>query len=121
MSTRCVINFCDGGVTMSKVYRHYDGYPEAVKPDLQQFFKDVKAQTQDTRFSDPIYLSAKFVVWQANQNNRSHANGEVKMLDFLGVGPCVENPGDIEFEYFLDCSNLTSKGLPKIKTLEIPY
>lgn len=108
MSTRCVINFCWGGEIFAKVYRHADGYPDGVVPDLARFFADVEAQTADTRFGDPSYLAAKFVVWQADRQHDS-ANA----LDFLGVGVILEDPGDIRFRWFLDCHNRVD-GRPSI-------
>lgn len=112
MSTRCVINFCDAPTEryarkiVAKVYRHDDGYPEGVEPDLEQFFDAVRDQTNDTRFNDPSYLAAKFVVWQANINGRGN-----QPLDFRGLGVILENPSDIEYEYFVDCGSV---GSPKV-------
>jgi len=99
MSTRCVINFCYDESPQAKVYRHSDGYPDGILPDIQQFFADVQTQTSDTRFGDPTYLAAKYVVWQADQYHR-----EGGMLNFTSVGVCLENPGDLEYEYFVHCS-----------------
>ena len=64
MSTRCMINFCEGGKVCSKIYRHYDG--DIACEDLEAFFDEVEAQCEgDTRFDHAEYLAAKFVVWQA--------------------------------------------------------
>ncbi len=132
MSTRCVINFTDGKRIDAKVYRHSDGYPDGpngVPADLKHFFADVVKQTKDTRFDDPSYLAAKYVVWQADQNrqmeDKYHASLQkagdprfeqqhesTSMLDFLGVGIVLEDPGDIEYRYFVDCS--TAKP-PKVR------
>lgn len=121
MSTRCVINFCHGKRVVAKIYRHHDGYPDTdggVLADLTKFVTTVEAQTNDTRFSDPSYLAAKFVVWQADQNSRVYdsktgAYKPGKQLEFLGVGILTEDPGDIDFRYFLDCSNLVN-GKPTV-------
>lgn len=107
MSTRCVINFGFDKVPYAKVYRHSDGYPNGeygVFANLRKFFECVKEQTKDTRFSDPSYLAAKFVVWQSG----------MKGLDFLGVGVILENPSDIEYEYFVDCSK-NIEGYPSVR------
>lgn len=110
MSTRCVINFCyERGKDVAKIYRHWDGYPDSVLPDLDQFFCDVEAQTDDTRFSDPSYLAAKYVVWQAGKNARDPK----KPLDFLSVGVLNEVPGDAEFEYWVIAS--TDRTFPAIE------
>jgi len=117
MSTRCSIHFTIKGYDRvdANVYRHSDGYPDSVLPDLAQFFKDVQNQcgadsTSGTRFSDPVYLAAKFVVWQAHRNARTFKFGKGRAevvqtppLDFLGVGVQVEDPGDIEFVYTVEC------------------
>jgi len=101
MSTRCCIHFHANGNAMpsSIVYRHSDGYPEDVLPDLDRFFSEVENQTTDTRFGDPSYLAAKFVVWQAGE--RAYP---AKPLAFLGVGVVLADPGDIEYRYHLECS-----------------
>jgi hypothetical protein len=103
MSTRCTIHFQYNGHTEAIVYRHSDGYPGGeygVLADLRRFFDEVEAQTNDTRFSDPPYLAAKFVVWQAEENS-DNSDPEIN-LDFLGVGVVLEDPGDIEWRYFVD-------------------
>jgi len=118
MSTRCIINFGIDDNVNAKVYRHSDGYPSAVLPDLQEFFEDVIKQTRDTRFDDPSYLAAKYVVWQAHEYaeklNSRFERVPSEMLDFCGVGICQENPGDIEYEYFIDCGNMDATGRPQI-------
>ena len=108
MSTRATVHFQQNGRDEAIVYRHYDGYPGAngLESDLKRFFKDVEAQTSDTRFDDPSYLAAKFVVWQAAQYAKT------EKLDFLGVGVVLEDPGDIEYRYILACENDKT---PKIK------
>jgi len=113
MSTRCTIHFHwdKEKDPTAIIYRHCDGYPDAILPDLHQFFADVKEQTNDTRFGDPSYLAAKFVVWQADQyaiNYRPDAEGNwghVKgnMLDFISLGVLMDDPGDIEYRYHLWC------------------
>lgn len=125
MSTRCCINFCEGKTIFAKVYRHSDGYPEGVKPDLQEFFETVEKQTKDTRFDDPTYLAAKYVVWQAIQYAGGYkmiGNEFTKVpasmdnyLDFLSVGVMLENPGDIEYEYFVNCGAKDKNGRPTVK------
>lgn len=115
MATRCTVHFVSGKTTGAIVYRHWDGYPDAMLPDLERFFEDVKKHTKDTRFDDPCYLAAKFIVWQANEGrktNLKYANDTVPkggirpedaFLDFLSVGPVMEDPGDIEYRYILHC------------------
>jgi len=101
MSTRATVHFRKNNQTRAIVYRHYDGYPEDLGRDLERFLSDVEAQVpEDTRFGDPSYLAAKFVVWQAKE----YAKNSDRPLAFLGVGISMEDPGDIEYRYRLDCS-----------------
>lgn len=107
MSTRANIHFnYSNGETAANIYRHADGYPDGVLPDLDRFFAAVEAQTEDTRFSDASYLAAKFVVWQAGENAtmqaydfRTGQPGEVRPLDFLSVGIMSEDASDGDFVY----------------------
>ena len=113
MSTKCVVNFSHE-VIMSKVYIHSDGYPDGehgIPARLETFFDDVKAQTSDTRFNDPSYLAAKFVVWIANNDARKGYH-----LDFTGVGVVIKDPEDIEYSYFVDCS---VAGRPEVTFIEV--
>ena len=123
MSTRCTIHFHDGNSPKSVaiIYRHSDGYPESVLPDLQQFFAEVQKQTSDTRFADPSYLAAKYVVWQATENAR-HYDFDTNQwqpsqpLDFLGLGVLMSDPSDIEHRYHILCTN----GLPEVRHETVP-
>lgn len=114
MGTRCNIHFNHGDETVANIYRHWDGYPEAVLPDLQRFFQDVKAQTNDTRFGDAEYLSAKFLVWSAAEACKATKHSEAKApLAFTGFSPCVADHGDIEYVYTVDCDKHDSEGHPE--------
>jgi hypothetical protein len=107
MSTRANIHFgfkhptSGKNVSLANVYRHYDGYPDGVLPGLEEFFGAVRSQTSDTRFGDPEYLAAKFVVWQAAQ----YAADPAKPLAFTGVGIATKDAGDGEYVYELDCAS----------------
>jgi hypothetical protein len=114
MSTRCTIHFAYGFDTMAIVYRHHDGYPDGehgIVATLNKFFDAVEAQTADTRFGDPTYLAAKFVVYQAAEYSKDSSG---KPLDFLSVGVCTEDPGDIAYRYLLDCKGRDEDGRPTI-------
>jgi len=104
MSTRCTVHFHyrDNQEPEAIVYRHSDGYPNSqhgVPASLERFFTDVETQTKDTRFNDPTYLAAKYVVWQANEYSGD------EMLDFLSVGVMQSDPGDIEYRYHIWCNS----------------
>ena len=113
MSTRATVHFCwDEKTTGAIVYRHCDGYPDGLGKDLKTFLKEVKDNVQDTRFNDPHYLAAKFVVWQAGKYAKKHP------LDFLSIGIMLEDAGDIEYKYSVICDGSNNK-LPKIITEKI--
>lgn len=104
MSTRATIHFtyAKGQKPEAIIYRHSDGYPEGLGEDLHSFIEEVKKNVQDTRFTDPSYLAAKWVVWDASRHTE-YANGPKHPLNFLGVGVVQEDPGDIEFRYTVIC------------------
>jgi hypothetical protein len=118
MSTRATIHFCDpdSKKPVAIIYRHGDGYPEGLGEDLKKFVEDVKKQTTDTRFNDPAYLAAKWVVWDAHQmatigyGNDGWKKGEPSLLNFLSVGIVDRDPDDIEYRYTVICD-----GTPTIK------
>lgn len=106
MSTRCQVSFELNGNRYALVYKHQDGYPDTqcgMLQNLQTFFETVENETCDTRFDDPEYLAAKFVVYLAGPK-----------LDFLGVGVSVEKHGDIAYLYTVECANFTKKGRPLV-------
>lgn len=105
MLTRCNIYFVEGSEILANVYKHCDGYPDSVMPDLGNFFDEVEKQTQDTRFNDAEYLAAKYLVWKAKCYTDSYQN-QANYLAFLGLGVCDQDHGDIEYIYTVDCSKL---------------
>ena len=139
MGTRCNIHFNAGKTVCANIYRHYDGYPGNVKngvateggvlADLLEFYAELLANVNDRRCTDPTYLAAKFVVWQAKQNARTYTgmvDGKAKyednhFLDFLSLGICMEDAGDAEFIYELDCEKLDTKGCPAVRVREVPW
>lgn len=131
MSTRSTTHFVEGGKTCAIVYRHADGYPDGHGAELQEFFADVEAQTQDTRYNDPSYLAAKLVVWLAdkfaNKYERDEATGEYgyvksQPLDFLSVGVCIEDPEDIEYRYVIQCDeHVPPHARPLVKCIEVGW
>ena len=123
MSTRATVHFKNWGKTQAIIYRHSDGYPTkgGLKDDLKKFLKEIKDNLEDNRFDDACYLAAKFVVWQAAEYV---ASGEKysfnrKMTpfhkcDFLSIGVMMDDPGDIEYRYTVDCDKQDKNGYPKI-------
>jgi hypothetical protein len=128
MSTRCTINFGTGKRIESKVYSHCDGSPDSVGQTLRKFFAAVRADTADVRFDDASMLAARFVVFLANQTACLQQAAAAwkpgtplavparadRMLDFLSVRILMENPGDIEFEYFVDSAKRSKDGCPVV-------
>ena len=98
MSTRATVHFRYGGKTEAIVYRHSDGYPEGLGKALEEFLTECE-MLKDSRFDDPSYLAAKWVVADSARNPRGDHR-----LAFLGVGIVLEDPGDIEYRYLLECS-----------------
>jgi len=84
MSTRCQIEFRKGDVRRT-VYRHWDGYPSAVMPDLLAFL------AWSTRHGDVEYESANFLYWSKRDMDEPQ----------LGFGICANDElhGDVEYYY----------------------
>ena len=108
MSTRATVHFRYMGKTEAIVYRHNDGYPEGLGKDLQDFLDYVKEYIPDNRFTDPTYLASKWVVWAASahveQKKICFAQWAPHLLDFLSVGVVMQDPGDIDYRYYVDCN-----------------
>lgn len=127
MSTRCTIHFHarKGDDPIAIIYRHCDGYPDGeagVPASLTRFFEVVREQTNDTRFTDPSYLAAKYVVWQAGEyafhyNFTTGKKESANPLDFLSLGVVQRDPGDIAYRYHVYCSYdaVKENGVPVIR------
>src|SRR5256885_6653445 len=83
MSTRCQIEFRSGNVRRT-VYRHSDGYPEAVIEDLLAFL------AWSVRGSDVEYVAANFLFWS------KHDSGSEQ----LGFGICANDELHDDIEYY---------------------
>lgn len=91
----------ENGRIFASIYLHGDCYLSGDSDyggdtRLKAFFDAVKKQCDnDTRFDDPSYLAAKFVVWESGSNGK---------LNFLGIG--VTDPEHREpYNYFIVCDN----------------
>jgi len=89
MSTRCQIEFRKGDVRRT-VYRHWDGYPSAVIPDLLAFLQ------WSTRGGDVEYEAANFVYWSKRELDDRSVQ--------LGFGVCANDElhGDVEYFYIVE-------------------
>ncbi len=88
-STTCQIEFRNGTIRRT-IYRHWDGYPAAVMPDLLAFLAWSK---------DPGHVeceSANFIHW-----SKRHMDEEDQQL---GLGICANDElhSDIEYYYVVD-------------------
>lgn len=134
MGTRCNIHFNHGKTVCANIYRHSDGYPGKVRKgeqteygilgDLLKFFRELKENVGDTRLGCAQYLSAKFLVWQAKEYAVNHdfdhetkewSTSPKHYLDFLSVAPSMEDHGDIEYVYEVDCDKRDNEGFPAIR------
>ena len=114
MSTRCQIDFIakwkdnKGKLHIEKrrVYRHSDGYPESVIPNLKAFLKWLTSEPQPRSFGDIEYTAANFIYWSkkrlfdwvmsSSKRDRKYLKGWEK----LGFGICSNDfHGDIEYFY----------------------
>lgn len=89
MSTRCQIEFKRGSQRRT-IYRHWDGYPGAVLPDLLSFL------AWSTRGGDVEYEAANFLFWSKRELDERNQE--------LGFGVCQNDElhGDIEFYYVVE-------------------
>lgn len=115
MSTRSNVQFQAYGRTVANIYVHSDGYPDYSVPRIYRFFNTVQEQCErpyGTRFTDPSYLAAKFVVFLAVYEFGEY--GGESVLAFGSVGIMEDDAGDGEYTYFVDCENMDDKGFPKV-------
>lgn len=89
MSTRCQIEFRNADVRRT-VYRHSDGYPSAVIPDLLAFLQ------WSNRRGDVEYEAANFLFWSKRKLDEEDQQ--------LGFGICANDElhGDIEYYYVVE-------------------
>lgn len=119
MSTRSTTHFTHGdGDPTAIIYRHPDGYPECAGVDILRFLEEC-AKLKDSRFGDPSYLAAKYVVFLADHFNYTYDQSFAKIrpasrLEFISVGVVMADPGDIEYRYVVDCGKPTADGKPTV-------
>jgi hypothetical protein len=102
MSTRCQIEFRSGNIRRT-VYRHWDGYPSAVIPDLLDFL------AWSTHGGDVEYETANFLYW----SKRGMDERSVQ----LGFGVCANDElhGDVEYFYVVEHGAGTSVRAYKVE------
>ena len=126
MSTRSTAHFKDNYGTVAIIYRHSDGYPSCAGREIKEFLEEV-SKLDDTRFNDPAYLAAKYVVFLSAKFNVDYDFGKDgytitrkdNPLDFLSVGILDKDPDDIEYRYHIVCNNYNSWGEENKKLPEV--
>ena len=108
MGCPCVIRFRYDDYTPAHISRHWEGSPNIVLPLLTEFLAAVETEcADDTRFTHPEYLAAKFVVWLAARESLYRAKiervPEGKPLRFTNLG-IVAGPCGGDFLYDVDCT-----------------
>ncbi|MBA7561172.1 hypothetical protein ES695_16280 [Candidatus Atribacteria bacterium 1244-E10-H5-B2] len=150
MSTRCQIEFSSIWENDKKekqtesilVYRHSNGYPEGVIPDLKSFLKWLGRRIEDVE-----YTAANFIYWsKRNYEERiynteygggKYKNGKNKKWsvpqDFnsvllMGFGICEKDDfhGDIQYFYNVITDLTVNRGMfskvkTEIKCFKVPF
>ncbi len=115
MSTRCQIGFYKNGEKEltdweALIYRHSDGYPEGVLPDIIPFLLWFK---EDRGISDLEYCSARLLQYLCNEYDGHEKEMEKKFPSMrrrhkdenftgtLGHGICKQFHGDIDYFYYI--------------------
>ena len=88
MGTRTNIHFCSGDLIEANIYRHSDGYPEGVLPDLQTFFEGLLAKP--VFFVDACCECGKIGVSGSDHTKYSHHRGP-RVGGFLGKASFYSN------------------------------
>ena len=141
MSTRCQIEFSSIWENEKKekktesilIYRHSDGYPEGVIPDLKNFLK-----WNGNRITDIEYTAANFIYWSKRNTeewmakdkwfkerglNKWNEPQDYNSPLLIGFGICEKDDFHMDIEYFYNViTDLTvNRGIfNKVKT-EIKY
>lgn len=102
MSTSAVIHFkWASGEDGAVIFRQCDGAPDQLGLDLLRFFEAVEEQApHDTRFGDPCYLAARWVVFDAEAHRWQYGNGP---LAFLSVGVVLPGQWGGAWRYDVTC------------------
>ncbi|MEM3334401.1 MAG: hypothetical protein QW745_09475 [Thermoplasmata archaeon] len=130
MSTRCQIRFeiiSQDWNEKVQIYRHYDGYPEAVIQDLKEFY-DWYLSDPWARDADPPYEAADFIFFMKlkvykmwNENGIKNLKGSEK--NGYGVENVGENHGDEDYLYRVvwDKVKYPNEKYPRIYVAECPW
>jgi len=75
MGTRSILEFSDSSAKV-QIYRHWDGYPKDVLPDLEKFFV-----WNGQRSSDLSYTIANFFLWSKLDSAKVMEQSAKEMFD----------------------------------------
>jgi hypothetical protein len=125
MSTHCNIHFNHGQKTYANIYLRTDGYPDAVLPNFQIFFREVATQCDKTLypsfFDDAPYLAAKFVIWQSDYNVKVISKFQaIGKLAIYGIAVVNEDSPMSEYIYTVDCMTQDVNGFPIVNCVPEP-
>ena len=116
-----MVHFCLDGDVDARVYVHGDGYPNGehgMLARLNRFFDRVIFETpNDTRFDDPEYLAARFIVWYSQIDGADMPYEP--HLDFTGIGVAADDHDDIEYIYTVQCGRADDDTLPQVTVREV--
>jgi len=112
MSTRCNIIIV-GNYSKLYIYRHSDGYPSSVIPDLREFIEWVKKETNNTvRFDSASQFAGWLIIWGRELQRSNNVKMEKlfpALKDFGGMDwkvgyyePTTGLHGDIEYVYKIE-------------------
>ncbi len=104
MSTRCQIAIYEAPEAKfsqfeALLYRHSDGYPSGVLPDIMPF---LSFWAKERGMSDTEYLGARLLQYLCNEYDGYMSKiekGKKTFTGILGHGICKEFHGDIEYLY----------------------
>jgi len=112
MSTKTQIRFMKKGGASVQIYRHSDGYPESVIPDLYDFFQWYYSAPESRQCDYPDYVGANFIYYE-KKNLEEYGNGEEKLG--YGIEKLGELGGDEEYIYEVGLTDANEPDEVKIR------
>jgi len=100
-----------GGASV-QIYRHSDGYPESVIPDLYDFFQWYYSAPESRQCDYPDYVGANFIYYE-KKNLEEYGNGEEKLG--YGIEKLGELGGDEEYIYEVGLTDANEPDEVKIR------
>ena len=98
MATRAIIIV--EGITFAKVYKHYDGYPSATLPWLEEFNENF----EESRNNDPEYKFAQLLRSSARRDAEKYNLDDSKFTGWGVVSYWGNNGADYVYTLHIDGS-----------------